>query len=416
MTTILKDLAGQEDLLLGEGSENQVRDGLAFPVSKIRVIYPANDTTEIQNLDPNKYPKVMLWSGSTVQFYLWDGSVYQPVGFDSSALDLGLSEGSVPVFKGNALEDSGLRLLSDGSMLTPKEFTVESGSVNFGDAITISENGGFLALKNNIDNRNYILVDYLSPRSSAASRPRVLATTEAENFVEIQPLASITVTSGPYTIAYLPDYSAYVNAFHVKTAAEMQNVRITVIDSNSGTAIKYIPSKESVTSGTGGISLTAGDNAVDLGESPIPFIANSQLSVRVEADSYSMLGLASGEPYLAVTQQLAQLKYIRADGVYYLVSTDSTLANNSVYDVEFSAVNSSETITLTLENGLDAGDTITIRQAQNIEGNTLVFSASNFIVKFYDGSTASGPQLTTTSSKLREFSWDGSNWVLYSRT
>ncbi len=67
--TIKKNLAGEEDLLFGEGSVNQSRGGGNFTIHGIRGFWPVNNQTELDELDPVKHPKAVLLDGTTLKFY-----------------------------------------------------------------------------------------------------------------------------------------------------------------------------------------------------------------------------------------------------------------------------------------------------------------------------------------------------------
>ncbi len=55
------------------------------------------------------------------------------------------------------IKGSGLRILTSGTVLAPVGFAVESGSVDFGDVLRLSESAGFLAFENMVDKSKYQL-------------------------------------------------------------------------------------------------------------------------------------------------------------------------------------------------------------------------------------------------------------------
>lgn len=75
--TVTKALAAEEDLLYGEGTAQQTRAGVAYTVSKIRGFRPVNDATELAELDPVKFPKVVLVRNGTLQFFQYNGTEYE---------------------------------------------------------------------------------------------------------------------------------------------------------------------------------------------------------------------------------------------------------------------------------------------------------------------------------------------------
>ena len=75
MTTqriVRKNLAGEEDLLLGEGTVVQTRNNADYTITKNRMIRPVNSITELNALDPDKFKKAALYEDSTVTFYAYN--------------------------------------------------------------------------------------------------------------------------------------------------------------------------------------------------------------------------------------------------------------------------------------------------------------------------------------------------------
>lgn len=65
---ITKALAGLEDLLFGEGTASQTRDGTAYSITRISVITYANTRADLKLLDvtdPDNYFKVCIMLGRT---------------------------------------------------------------------------------------------------------------------------------------------------------------------------------------------------------------------------------------------------------------------------------------------------------------------------------------------------------------
>lgn len=77
---ITKALAAQEDMLFGEGTTQQTRGGRTYTVSKLRGFYPCNSLTELNELDPDRFPKACTVINSSVVNYAHDGTSYRAVG------------------------------------------------------------------------------------------------------------------------------------------------------------------------------------------------------------------------------------------------------------------------------------------------------------------------------------------------
>jgi len=75
--TITKAPAAEEDLLYGEGIAQQMRAGVPYNVTKIRGFRPVNDITELNNLNPTKFPKAVLVENGALAFYKYNGAAYE---------------------------------------------------------------------------------------------------------------------------------------------------------------------------------------------------------------------------------------------------------------------------------------------------------------------------------------------------
>lgn len=95
------------------------------------------------------------------------------------------------------IKGSGLRIQSNGSLLAPLGFGVESGSVDFGDAIRVSESATLLGLLNMVDKKQYYFLDYPVPRNTGSGRPSRLKLLAAERRFEGQSNGSSIITNNP---------------------------------------------------------------------------------------------------------------------------------------------------------------------------------------------------------------------------
>lgn len=315
---------------------------------------------------------------------------------------------SVPAIDENGQPfGSGILVLDGGQVLVPKEFGVESGSVDFGDLITLSEKGGFLGIENKQSGLSFNLVDYQSPRNAAASRPQVFAKVEAENELVIQSVDTESITTGPISFTYTTTLSAYTNAIKIKTTAEMTNFRARVIDVPSGVVFKYYPSKQDWVSGTG-ITIPVGEYTMDLSDTPLPLTPNEELRIEVQADNYALLGDTNGVPYMAIVKQDAEFRTlpIESDLVPVVLSESpaTILPNSNVY-VSFPTPNAGDEIILNLADGNQNMDKIVIHYTVNSQGNILRITGSELVYFNNNGVFFSDTELTTSSSRRLEFTW-----------
>ncbi len=88
-STITKALAVEEDILHGEGSDQQVREGKVVTVTKVRNIQPINSLDDLLTLNGIKFPKARFYKFGAIDF-LYDTvtSTYLPVPVNNTLSDL----------------------------------------------------------------------------------------------------------------------------------------------------------------------------------------------------------------------------------------------------------------------------------------------------------------------------------------
>lgn len=266
-------------------------------------------------------------------------------GGDSELLaDMPLNE----VFVKNASSDlvgTGMRLLADGTLLAPEKFQVESGSINFGDLITISEAAGFLALWNHLNNKQYQMVDYYVPRDEPTHNPRFFRLYEAEWEFAATTDGSTTLTNNPCTFNYTTQLDARTNKIVLYANQAMTNVKLRVKQVASNVVIKYLPSKASWLGHSAGYNLVPGMNVIDLMDSPVPLTAGDLLEFEIVGDNISLLGSVSGIPKFSTFVQrgtfidLATELDITPQNIKYLLETLSSpykLSKDAIQDAVLS--------------------------------------------------------------------------------
>ncbi|AUR82222.1 hypothetical protein NVP1022O_09 [Vibrio phage 1.022.O._10N.286.45.A10] len=326
-----------------------------------------------------------------------------------------VDDGQIPVREGSVLVSSGMQKLPSGQILAPKNFGVESASIDFGDVITVSEQSAFLGIHDNSSDRSYIVVDFERNRGEPSRSPRIFTSTEAETTDVVQADDSTELTGTSLTFDYTTTLTAYTNAITLKALTGMTNVRIKITPQGSSVGLKYIPQKSSWLSGQDGLTFVAGDNEIDLFDSSLALESGTVLTVEIQADSLSLLGTASGIPYLAVKKQDASFKSLVVKGAPVGVLGGETLAvqPNSSISASFSDPTTTETITINLDDGYDGGDFIEFVSANNLGTNTVVFNASSAI-RFFDTNNnnfVDYTQLTLTGRSARfKFEWYGNDW------
>ena len=188
------------------------------------------------------------------------------------------------------IKGSGLRILSSGTMLAPVGFAVESGSVDFGDVLRLSESAGFLAFENMIEKSKYQLLDYAVPRDSASSKPFYFKLAGPEARVVGYSDSDSVITKNPLTFNYTTKLTARTNALIFNASKKMTNVRLRITDKKSGVAIKYFPSKSAWVDASGGTILDPGENILDFQDTAVIFTTNTDIVFDIQADNISLVG------------------------------------------------------------------------------------------------------------------------------
>lgn len=288
-----------------------------------RDTYFAANPTKLAAYDSNPYYLIRLAYLNTVRAEYRQGGAwidYTPFlqglpGEVASLVDVPVGELPFKKLDGT-FGGSNMRLLDDGSILAPPGFGVESGSVQFGDVLLLSEAAGFLAIFNLLNNKSYTLLDYATPRSGPSGRPSQFRLIDAEHAFNAQPVFTTNITTNPLVINYTVQNTARNNALTFKASAPMSNVLVKITKISNGVVAKYIPSKTAWEKGTGGLEWVAGDNTVDFEDTPLVFNSGDQISFEIQSTANNVLGNASGIPYIVSTQQLAEFHDVVMDDDY----------------------------------------------------------------------------------------------------
>lgn len=200
------------------------------------------------------------------------------------------------------IQGSGLRMLSSGSLLAPVGFSVESGSIDFGDVLRLAESAGFLAFDNLIENNRYQLLDYAVPRDAPSSKPFYFKLIEAEHRVGSTD-GTATITTNPISFDYETKLTARTNAMIFKANSVMENVRVKIVDKNSGVSVKYFPSKSSWLTGKNGARLEVGENILDFQDTSVIFESGTDITFEIQADNIALSGTSGVPKFAALVQK-----------------------------------------------------------------------------------------------------------------
>lgn len=229
---------------------------------------------------------------------------------------------------------TGMLLLENNTLLAPEGFSTESGSIDFGDLITLSEASGFLAIQNNLKQERYRLIDHRVPKNAPSDDPGFIKMIEAENEFVTQSVLDTTLNANPLVFQYTTQLLSRVNSLKFKAASNIANFRMKITAVGPNVVVKYFPTKSAWVQGTNGVSLVAGDNTLDFKDTPLLFEPGTTLSFEIRANNVSLLGNSSGTPYLSAMVQRGVFKYIakRED----LPTALSQLSNDTGYATQSS--------------------------------------------------------------------------------
>lgn len=198
---------------------------------------------------------------------------------------------------------SNMRVLEDGTVLAPPGFTVESGSVTFGEALTISEISGYLGIQNHLNGNEYTVVDFHTPRDAPSLRPIIFKLNEPEFEFVAQGTDTTNLPDNPLSFNYTIQNTARSRSLKFRTYAPMSNVRIKITQVSNNVVLKYIPSQQVWEEEFGGIDWVLGDNVYEFGDTSLNLQAGSQITFEIRATSVALKGNALGVPYFSAMIQ-----------------------------------------------------------------------------------------------------------------
>lgn len=198
---------------------------------------------------------------------------------------------------------SNMRVLEDGTILAPPGFTVESGSITFGEALTLSEVSGFLGISNHINGNLYTVVDFFTPPTAASSEPHIFYLTGAATEFVAQGTDTTNIPDNPLIFNYTVQNTARSHSLKFRTYAAMTNVRAKISLVSNGVALKYFPDRQAWEEGFGGLDWALGDNSVPFGDTPLNLETGMLIKFEIHADVVALKGNASNIPYFTATLQ-----------------------------------------------------------------------------------------------------------------
>ncbi len=224
---------------------------------------------------------------------------------------------------------SNMRVLGDGSILAPPGFTVESGSITFGEALTLSEVSGFLGISNHINGNLYTVVDFFTPPTAASSEPHIFYLTGAATEFVAQAVDTTNIPDNPLIFNYTVQNTARSHSLKFRTYAPMSNVRAKISLISNGVALKYFPNRQAWEEEFGGLNWGTGDNVVPFGDTPLNLEAGMLIKIEIYADVIALKGNASNIPYFSAMLQQGTFIDVITENSYTAVDVKSKLESLS---------------------------------------------------------------------------------------
>jgi len=276
----------------------------ANPDLLIRVVYPGDDGA------------ITRFQGRLGGQWVDYNSVVQGPPGEVAALD-GVPIREIPYKTvAGTFAGSNMRVLDDGRVLAPPGFTVESGSVTFGEAITLSEISGFLGISNHLNDREYTVVDFYTPDDNPSSPPSIFHLIEPAFEAIAQGVDDTNLPDNPLVFNYTVQNTARSRSLKFRTYGAMTNVRMKITLVSNGVALKHIPSQKVWEEGTGGLSWIVGDNTYDFGDTSLNLQSGQVIKFEIRADVVALKGNTSGVPYFTAMIQRGEFRDIISDAVY----------------------------------------------------------------------------------------------------
>lgn len=198
---------------------------------------------------------------------------------------------------------SGMRVLDGGVVLSPPGFSVESGSVTFGEALTLSEVSGYLGLTNHVNGNLYTLIDFNTPADAVSQEPHIFFLSSGQFEFVAQSVDTTNLPDNPLVFNYTIQNTARSHALKLRTYAAMSNVRMRISLLSTGLTLKYLPNRQAWEEGTAGMEWSLGDNTVPFGDTPLNLETGMQVKIEIYATTVSLKGNSLGIPYFSAMIQ-----------------------------------------------------------------------------------------------------------------
>lgn len=224
-----------------------------------------------------------------------------------------LDDGSIPkADNGELVESSTVENSTTKEWLFNKSIEVPQASIQISDPLSISEATTVVITRDKVRSKNVVSVSSDIDSTNGSSKLN-FDLAPSSQVVTAQPDFGTSLTSNPLVVPLLATRANQTNIVTLKTGSVMNNFRATIVDNTTGLTLKYIPSKEAVDSGVGGLDLPVGNSVFNfnddlpdnptaglfyLGFTPLRQFQGQASTLNIFADSVDILGEPGGIPFI----------------------------------------------------------------------------------------------------------------------
>jgi len=224
-----------------------------------------------------------------------------------------LPDDSIPKAEsGQLVESSTNENPTTKEWLFNRSIEVPQSSVKISDTLSISEATLLSITRDKVQSTNIVNIGS-SISDIPGSSKLVFQHVPSIQHVIAQPDDSFALTTNPLVVPLLSTFANQTDIVTLRMGSPMSNFRATIVDNITGITLKYIPSREVVDAGTGGLELPAGDSIFNfnsdaddvpasglfyLGFTPLRQSAGQASTFTIFADTMDVLGAVFGIPYI----------------------------------------------------------------------------------------------------------------------
>ncbi len=218
---------------------------------------------------------------------------------EEQAIFQNIPNGRFIVIQNGVAQPAAIRETAD-EIIFDKNINTPPGSIELGPALTLSEIGAFINGHSNLSGRDFISLDY-ELNDNGTLDPIYYERSALELDVVIQPVDT-TVMAGVTSVPVTPINDEDLHAITIDFDNNLTNFRARVMSDTTGLPVKYFPSFQDWTAGTGN-TVAAGKVKLTF-ETPVAVLSSVDLTVEILADQAIDLNGNGTLPYYAIDRQI----------------------------------------------------------------------------------------------------------------